>query len=216
MATVIAGRWGYINGSTDLDFGTARSTGFGTSANPSSNIDNVTYFSRVSGRGSPSYTFRRTYAYFNVSSYTGIISNISLNIAGYIGGSTTAGIRVIPSTAAFGGDGSSDLITSEFFAGLQYGTPYNDSSYTWTTGANAITLNSTAATDIQNNNAFIVALVQDDADFTNSDPGVDVTESIGVAFGTNITLTFDETIPSNNSLTITSGKLTITSGKFTI
>ena len=213
MATIIAGRTGVVNGATTLDFATARTTPFSSTANPStSDTDAIKYVAAV-GRGSVSHTMNRTFVYFNTTAINYAVENVSLNIVG--GVNVGNGLRVVKSTA-FGGDGSANIVDGDFTT-FDTNTPYNDVKYTWLTGTNNITLNSTAATDIQNNNAFIVCLMQADNDFANTGAVSDLTEQFGIAFGTSITLTFDA-VPAaeNNSLTISSGKLTINSGKFTL
>lgn len=213
MPTINAGKTGYIVGTTSNDFTTARSTGGTATANPNFNQNQAIRYTFSSGRGGGDHFITRTYIYFDVSSYTGTISNVVLNVEGYL---DTADVRVVPSANAFGGDGSSNIDVTEFFTGLDFNNPYNDSAASWSTGTNNIPLNSDAATDIQNNNAFILALVQADNDFANNAASVDISEKSGIAFGTTITLSFDETISSNNSLTISTGRLTISSGKFTL
>ena len=213
MATLIAGRTGVVNGATTLDFATARTTPFSSTANPSTSNTGAIRYVAATGRGSVSHTMNRTFVYFNTTVIDYAVENVSLNI----GGVTNAGndLRVVKSTA-FGGDGSADIVDGDFTT-FDTGNPYNDASYTWLTGTNNITLNSTAATDIQNNNAFIVCLMQADNDFANTGAVSDLTEEFGIAFGTVITLTFDAAaVPEFNSLNISSGKLTINSGKFTI
>ena len=213
MATIIAERTGIVNGATTLDFATARTTPFSSEVNPSTNnLTAIRYVAAV-GRGSVSHTMNRTFAYFDTTTIDYAVENVSLNIVG--GGNVGNDLRVVKSTA-FGGDGSADIVNGDFTT-FDTNTPYNDVSYTWLTGTNNIALNSSAATDIQNNNAFIVCLMQADNDFANTGAVSDLTEEFGVAFASSITLTFDAVpTPENNSLTISSGKLTITSGKFTI
>ena len=213
MATIIAGRTGIVNGATTLDFATARTTPFSSTANPSTNSTNAIKYAAATGRGSVSHTMNRTFAYFDTTTIDYAVENVSLNIVG--GGNVGNDLRVVKSTA-FGGDGSADIVNGDFTT-FDTNTPYNDVSYTWLTGTNNIALNSSAATDIQNNNAFIVCLMQADNDFANTGAVSDLTEEFGVAFASSITLTFDA-VPAaeNNSLTISSGKLTINSGKFTI
>lgn len=213
MATIIAGRTGIVFGSTTLDFATARTTSFSSTANPSGGQAQAIQYTAATGRGSVSHTMNRTFVYFNTTSIGYAVENVSLNIVG--GGNVGNNLRVVKSTA-FGGDGSADIVDADFTT-FDTGTPYNDASYTWLTGTNNITLNSSAASDIQNNNAFIVCLMQANNDFTNTGAVADLTEEFGISFATTITLTFDATpLPEFNSLNITSGKLTITSGKFTI
>jgi len=213
MATVNAGKTGVMQGQNS-DFATARSTGtIVVATNPTTNSSIGYLFSAT--RGSGVHLIKRVYLYFDVSSYTSTISNVVLNVKGNT--STNATARVLPSANAFGGDGSSDIALSEYFAGLDFSNPYNDSAASWSTGINNLSLNSDAASDIQNNDAFILALVQVDNDFDNSASGTSVSLFSSVDFSTTITLTFDETAPSSaNLLTISAGNLNITSGTITI
>ena len=213
MATVNAGKTGVVQGQ-DSDFATARSTGTSVVfTNPTTNSSIGYIFSAT--RGSGIHLMRRVYVYFDVSSHTGTISNVVLNVKGNT--STNATARVLPSANAFGGDGSSDIALSEYFAGLDFSNPYNDSAASWSTGINNLSLNSDAASDIQNNDAFILALVQADNDFANSASGTTVNLFSSVNFATTITLTFDEAAASTpNLLAISAGNLNITSGTITI
>ena len=193
MATVNAGKTGVLQGGANADFATARSTGTTLiSTNPTSaNASAIGYIFSAT-RGSGVHLIRRVYVYFDVSSHTGTISNVVLNIAGDTQANAT--VRVVPSANAFGGDGSSDIALSEYFAGLDFSNPYNNSAASWggTGVTNNLSLNSDAASDIQNNNAFILALVQADNDFANSASGTGVSLFSGIDFSTTITLTFDE------------------------
>jgi len=218
MATVNASKTGVILGSSNSGFATARSTGTTLVSTNSTAKDTsaIGYFFSTA-RGGGTHAIKRTYLYFDVSSHTGTISNVVLNVAGHT--QTNATVRVVPSANAFGGDGSSNLVLSEYFTGLDFSNPYNDSAASWggTGVTNNLALNSDAASDIQNNNAFILALVQADNDFANSASGTTVSFFSGIAFGTTITLTFDEaTPPTPNLLAISAGNLNITSGTITI
>ena len=50
-----------------------------------------------------------------------------------------------------------------------------------TTGTATFTLNDTALADIKNNDAFIVALLESDHDFSNSEPG-DINKTLAITF----------------------------------
>jgi hypothetical protein len=212
MASITSGRTGIINGSPNSDFTIARTTPLTSTANPStSQTQAIKYV--VTTRGSISHTINRTFIHFNTSTIDYAVENVSLNIVG--GANVGNDLRVVKSTT-FGGDGSVNIVNGDFTS-FDTNTPYDDVSYTWLTGVNKITLNSTAATDIQNNNAFIVCLMQAKNDFSNTGAVTDLTEYFGIDFSTSITLTFDA-VPAveNNSLTISSGKLMINTGRFTI
>jgi hypothetical protein len=212
MASIASGRTGIINGSSNSDFTIARTTPLSSIANPStSQTQAIKYV--VTTRGSISHTINRTFIHFDTSTIDYAVENVSLNIVG--GANVGNDLRVVKSTA-FGGDGSVNIVNGDFTS-FDTNTPYDDVSYTWLTGVNNITLNSTAATDIQNNNAFIICLMQAKNDFTNTGEVSDLNEAFGIAFNLDITLTFDAApIIPNNSLTISSGKLTLSSGKFII
>ena len=100
---------------------------------------------------------------------------VTLKIRGLTYG--TSDVIVVKSNA-FGGDGSAALAHGDFDAmpgwtdgASQSGnvTDYSSEVSTWSTsGYNDITLNSTAKTDIQNNDAFIVCLMDYDYDYTNN------------------------------------------------
>lgn len=212
MASITSGRTGIINGNPNSDFTIARTTPLSSIANPStSQTQAIKYV--VTTRGSISHTINRTFIHFDTSTIDYAVENVSLNIVG--GANVGNDLRVVKSTA-FGGDGSVNIVNGDFTS-FDTNTPYDDVSYTWLTGVNNITLNSTSATDIQNNNAFIVCLMQAKNDFTNTGEVSDLNEAFGIAFNLDITLTFDAApIIPNNSLTISSGKLTLSSGKFII
>ena len=72
------------------------------------------------------------------------------------------------------------------FGNISFNTNYNSSLNPWSTsGTNTFTLNSTALSDIQNNNYFICAILQYDNDYSNVDiGGRGGTINFGVAFST--------------------------------
>ena len=192
MATINASKAGYVVGQSSTTFATARQNGSSVVAAPTNNqLTSITY-TAASGRGSLTHNIRRTFLYFDTSGLTGTISNASLNIEGVT--NHTANVFVLKSTA-FGGDGGTALATSDFFSTIDFSTAYS-SEYDWVVGTNDIDLNSTANTDIQNDDAFICAIVEHDKDYSNTAATSATSRQNGIAFGTTITLTYTEAAAS--------------------
>tara|TARA_B100001564_G_scaffold357788_1_gene374846 strand:+ start:646 stop:1338 length:693 start_codon:yes stop_codon:yes gene_type:complete len=189
--TVInASKTGQCIGQSSTTFATARQTGNSVTANPSTTVDRAISYTASSGRGALTHAMRRVFYYFDTSAVTGTVSSSLLKIRGVTNNS--ADVIVLKSTA-FGGNGSSNLATSDFFSTIDYSTAYSSEYDSWTaTGDNLISLNSTANTDIQNNDAFIFAIVQHTNDFGNTAAGSATTDEAGIHFGVTATLTVAE------------------------
>jgi len=200
MATINASKAGYVVGQSSTTFATARQNGSSVVAAPTNNqLTSITY-TAASGRGSLTHAMRRTFLYFDTSGLTGTISNASLNIEGVT--NHTADVIVLKSTA-FGGDGGTALATSDFFSTIDFSTAYS-SEYDWVVGTNDIDLNSTANTDIQNDDAFICAIVEHDKDYSNTAATSATSRQNGIAFGTTITLTYTEAAAASGPANLTS------------
>ena len=188
MATINASKAGYVVGQSSTTFATSRQNGSSVVYGPTTNQPIAISYTATSGRGSLTHAMRRTFLYFDTSGLTGTISNASLNIEGVT--NHTADVIVLKSTA-FGGDGGTALATSDFFSTIDFSTAYS-SEYDWVVGTNDIDLNSTANTDIQNDDAFICAIVEHDKDYSNTAATSATSRQNGIAFGTTITLTYTE------------------------
>ena len=187
MATLNSTRDGYITGQSNATFSTARTTVGTGSATESSSSSSYIAIQFFDGRGANRFT--RLFAHFDTSGISGSVSDVTLTI---YGGSvtSTADVIVLKSTA-FGGDGGTALATADFFDEIDYSTEYSaEYSTTWATGANAIPLISAAQTDIQNDDNFTVAIVNHDADYSNTDLGS--SESNTVDFSQHFVLTYTE------------------------
>lgn len=197
MPTLNASKTGTAIGQSSATFATARQTGFSVQANPTNNQVTAISYTALAGRGSLTHGIRRTFLYFDTSGLTGTISNTSLNIVGNTNDS--ADVIVLKSTA-FGGDGSSNIATSDFFSSIDFSTAYSSEYDSWTaTGTNNINLNSTANTDIQNNDAFICAIVEHSHDYGGGGGSAATTATSnisGIAFGITVTLTYTEAAAS--------------------
>lgn len=168
MPTLNANRVGEGEGFGSSTFSTARTANaFAVADNPSGNDQFAIQHFFSSGRGGGTHKFRRIFIHFDTSSISAAPSAATLNIKGNSFGND-ADIIVLKSTA-MSGDGSTALATSEFFSSIDYSTAYSSEVSTWSTGANnAIQLNSTALTDIGNNDNFTVAVVEHDSDAQNT------------------------------------------------
>ena len=154
MATQNAGKWGYIIGSAGATAVDARdATSGGATANPSTTANSVRYLNGARG-----YNFTRSYFYIDTSSLTSVTA-ATLNFTIGSVGAIPADINLYVSDA-FGGDGSTNLVSTDF-DNLNFSSGYTDSTYNVTTATSIkITLNSSAISDINSNNAFIVAAVE--------------------------------------------------------
>tara|TARA_R110000772_G_scaffold50007_3_gene115106 strand:+ start:103 stop:774 length:672 start_codon:yes stop_codon:yes gene_type:complete len=193
MPTINSSKAGYIIGRSSTSYVFARETGSSTIAAPTTNQSTAIQYRATSGRGSLTHAMRRTFLYFDTTALIGTISSTSIQIAGVT--NSSADVIVLKSTA-FGGDGGTTLATSDFFSTIDYSTEYSNEYTSWG-GSNSIPLIASANTDIQNNNAFIVAIVEYDFDYGGSASGFATSRIDGIAFGTTITLTYTEASTSD-------------------
>ena len=203
MPTLNPSKWAEINAppnQTSHANSRDASAGFSLSNNhtlsDSAGSEGILY-KRTSGRGGSLYNIRRSFLYFDTSGNTGTISNVTLNVAGQA--SATADVIVVKSTA-FGGNGGSSATTSDY-SNVTFATPYSSEFTSWNTDGSvniSISLNSTAESDISSNDYFICALIEHDHDYSDSDPGTNVTKASGFRWATagSWTLSFDEAAAS--------------------
>ena len=177
-------KWAFMGSLSSGTFSTARQTGFSVSNNPSGDINTAIRYSAASGRGSLTHAFNRTFYYFDLSSTPDLtnLTTASLEINGYVNADARV---IIVSSSAFGGDGSSNATTGEFFTSLDYNQPYTTTTGTqWTTGANTLELNTShVLTYLKSNpDAFILALIDRTNDYTNTASTVAVSNREGIKF----------------------------------
>ena len=171
---------GTINTGNVSGHSAARGASSGTAtANDNLTSSAIKYF-RTSGRGATTVAIARSFFFFDTSGVTGTVSSATLSINV---GSNLGSVDIIPvKSDAFGGDGGTALANADF-NNVDFSTPYasqttdHPSSETVT-----FTLNATALADIKNNNAFIVALLEFDQDFSDSEPGSDVNKTLNIVF----------------------------------
>ena len=205
MPTLNTSKTGVGLGQSSTTFATARQNGSSVTSNPGGTFSTAIQYTGTSGRGSLTHNIRRTFLYFDTSGLTGTISNTSLNIRGNT--NESADVIVLKSTA-FGGDGSSNIVASDFFSTIDFSTAYSSEYDSWdASGDNDISLNSTANTDIQNNDAFICAIVEHSHDYGGGGGSAasSATSNVsGIAFGTTVTLTYTEAAAASGPANLTS------------
>jgi len=185
MPTLNASKWTRAELGAQSSHANARdgSTWNGHTTDFTTNNTGIVGYQRVRGRGGDLYKTIRTFFYFDTSGITGTVSAATLNMTGYWAGS--ADVIVVPSTA-FAGDGSADMVSSEY-GNISFNTNYGSEVTSWSTsGNNAITLASTALTNIKDNDYFICALIEHDQDYLDSAPTSTISVFNGVDFSSQV------------------------------
>ena len=171
---------GEIEGPNVASFSDARNGTTGTADNNDSTATSVAVF-KFTGRGGGS-TFRcdRSFFLFDTSGVTGTVSEAILKIR-FVGTRQGDANAIVLKSDAFGGDGSAALANDDF-NNLDFSTPYssevdtsNISTYT------EISLNATALADMKNNDQLILAIINHDYDYSNSEPST-ASNSVALTF----------------------------------
>jgi len=183
MATIDVNRQGVGTGIGNRDFNTARTNAASAVTDGITGEFDVQYFST-----SRTKRFKRVFLHFDTSGITGTVSAAHIDVNG---GSATDGNpndTILIKSTAFGGDGGTALATSDHFSSLDYSTAYSSELTTWSTGNNEYTLTAAALADIKNNDNFIVAVIDHDNDYANSN--ATATSDVTIDFDVTITLDF--------------------------
>ena len=100
----------------------------------------------------------------------------------FVVGGNAGSTDLIPvKSDAFGGDGGTALANADF-NNVDFSTPYASQTTDHPASETVtFTLNATALADIKNNDAFIVALLESDHDFSDSEPS-DVSKTLAISF----------------------------------
>ena len=121
------------------------------------------------GRGATQFRIHRSFFFFDTSGITGTVSEATLKIR-FLGTRLNDANAIVVKSDAFGGDGSSALAADDF-NNLNFSTAYSGEIDTSNTSTYTnITLNSTALTDMQNNDELIIAIINYDYDYSNVEP----------------------------------------------
>ena len=191
MATINISRQGSGTGAVSSNFNTAR-TGAAASVTDGDTSSFYVQFYKSSGRGGGTLRFKRVFLYFDTSGITSTLSAAHIDITS-AGASADPNDTILLKSTAFGGDGGTALATSDFYAEIDYSTPYSSELTTWasTNNNNEYTLNAAALADIKNNDHFTLALVDHDSDYANSEPGASsYAADVHVKLATTITLDY--------------------------
>ena len=169
---------------------------------------------RSSSRGGTTVRFQRCYFAFDCSDFTsssGTISNLKFNFKGTA--STTGNIsnnRLVKTTAFGSNTNFSNYSPADWFESLDLNTSYSSNfTYADGTASQAVTLNSTAISQIANNGFIQIAMLIN-VDFTGlgpvADQNVNGQMNVGGNTSGNVFLTFDfaEAGYSNTVNTVTS------------
>tara|TARA_R110002049_G_scaffold80377_3_gene204400 strand:- start:4471 stop:5184 length:714 start_codon:yes stop_codon:yes gene_type:complete len=183
-------------------------TANGVSVDPTFSTSVAIRYSVQAGRSGNSFQIYRTFYYFDTSGITGDVTNSTLNILGV--SSNTGQFIVVPSTA-FGGDGSADIVNTDY-NNITFNTTLTAGQSGWSkTGNNAIAFRSNgsasgpANTAIRDNDAFIVAVIEYEHDFSDSEPGsVPTAKSNGINYATAAYLDYDEAGAASGPANLTS------------
>jgi len=202
MPTINISRQGSATGSVSSNFNTARTSAAGSVTDGDTASSFLVQFFKSSGRGGGTLRFKRIFLYFDTSGITSTLSAAHIDITSG-GASADPNDTILLKSTAFGGDGGTALATSDFFAEIDYSTPYSSELTTWTStnNNNEYTLNAAALADIKNNDHFTLALVDHDSDYANSEPGgSSYAADVNVKLATTITL--DYTVVSGYANTV--------------
>ena len=162
------------------------STGTADSNDTYSGISTVAgVYRNVGGRGS-AYRVHRLFFYFDTSGISGTVSSATLKLYGVnpSGTETTKNVIAVKSTA-HGGDGGTALHNDDI-NNIDVSTLYPSQTSSWTTSDyNDIALNATARGHMASQDYLLIAVINYEYDYSNTDPGSNATYSNGVYFTDN-------------------------------
>ena len=204
MPTINVNRTGHIQGTGNASFSTARTSASGTVTDGPSGTQFVQFYV---GRGI--HRFSRVFLHFDTSSITGTLSAAHIDVDG---GSTSPDPNdtIIIKSTAFGGDGGTALAASDMYSSLDYNTDYSSELTTWSNDNNEYTLNADALADIKNNDNFTVAIINHDADYSNTD--TNSVDDVSINFDVTITLDYTLSGYSNTVNGVTSANISKVKG----
>ena len=200
MPTLNATKWGYMGGVSSQTFSTARESNAITVANNPSNTPVSISYTATAGRGSLTHRIFRSFFTFNTSGITATPSTATLNFGTTTVPASAAVIAV--KSSAFGGS-NSNLVASEFFNNVAFGTDLSNATTITSGNPFSITLNSTARTNIKNQSWFIVAVV----DYVNDDQNTAATTATSNQSYVKWSVTpyLDYTLPSTSDISSVNG-----------
>jgi len=197
MATLNATKWGRLAMTGQSTHAAARdsATANSVSVDPTFSSAAAIQYKKQAGRSGNVYNLYRSYYYFNTTGITGNVTDSSLNIRGV--SAETAAVRIIPSTA-FGGDGSADIVATDF-DNITFNGALGAAGESWNDGANnelefvdKDNAEGAANAAIRDQNYFICAVIEYGHDWRNVDPGSAVTLQAGINYAVAAYLDYTE------------------------
>jgi len=191
MGTLASNRKGFITGTSQTNYASALNVATGTATDSATGNQNCIQYFKSSGRGGGTFRFIRTFIHFNTTNLTEA-SSISLQLTS-AGGSNSSNFNVTAIKHSAGSSNGSQISDSDF-NNIDRNTAYSAATSFASSGTITFSLNAAAATQINENNDFNVALLlTHDAIQTEEDP----LESDGdisniIAFSSAINLVYTE------------------------
>jgi hypothetical protein len=210
MATLNASKWGRLALTNQSSHANARdgTTANITSVNPTFQTANAIQYSFSLGRSGNVFSVYRVFYYFDTSGITGDVTNSTLNIMG--GSSANSATFIIVPSTAFGGDGSADIVDTDY-NNITFDTSYGAGASGWSASSNnSIAFRSntdaegTVNAAIRDNDYFICAVIEYTSDFSDSEPGSTGTTNNGINFSTTAYLDYTETSAASGPANLTS------------
>jgi len=191
MGTLASNRKGFITGTSQANYASALNVATGTATDSATGNQNCIQYFKSSGRGGGTFRFIRTFIHFNTTNLTEA-SSISLQLTS-AGGSNSSNFNVTAIKHSAGSSNGSQISDSDF-NNIDRNTAYSAATSFASSGTITFSLNAAAATQINENNDFNVALLlTHDAIQTEEDPleeDGNITNSI--AFSSAINLVYTE------------------------
>ena len=191
MGTLASNRKGFITGTSQTNYASALNVATGTATDSATGNQNCIQYFKSSGRGGGTFRFIRTFIHFNTTNLTQA-SSISLQLTS-AGGSDSSNFNVTAIKHSAGSSNGSQISDSDF-NNIDRNTAYSAATSFASSGTITFSLNAAAATQINENNDFNVALLlTHDAIQTEEDPleeDGNITNSI--AFSSAINLVYTE------------------------
>jgi len=191
MGTLASNRKGFITGTSQTNYASALNVATGTATDSATGNQNCIQYFRSSGRGGGTFRFIRTFIHFNTTNLSEA-SSISLQLTS-AGGSNSSNFNVTAIKHSAGSSNGSAIVDNDF-NNIDRNTAYSSATSFASSGTITFSLNAAAATQINENNDFNVALLLTiDATESEEDPleeDGNITNSI--AFSSAINLVYTE------------------------
>jgi hypothetical protein len=192
MPTLASNRKGFLVGSSAGTYEAALSqtTSATVFDQATGNQGNCIQYFKNTGRGGGTFRFVRTFLHFDTSGISGA-SSISLQLTSVAGDASDGNFNVVAIKHSAGSSNGSAIVSGDF-DNIDRSTNYSTSTAFGSSGTITFSLNATAATQINGENDFNVALVltldQQQAEEDPLESSGDI--SCGIAFSSAINLVY--------------------------